>query len=134
MYYIDTPTKKVLTYPFDNTTGNLGTPTELIDTEAAGIEGSPDGMTIDVDGNLWIAMCHGGAVIQVDTQAGSIVRKISFPCVETTACTFGGDRYDRLFVTTGLHKTFCEPDAGKVFVVDGLMTTGLPVVPYKGNI
>ena len=84
--------------------------------------------------NLWIAMCHGGAVIQVDTQAGSIVRKLSFPCVETTACTFGGDRYDRLFVTTGLHKTLCEPDAGKVFVVDGLMTNGFPVVPYKGNI
>ena len=134
MYYIDTPTKKVLTYPFDNTTGNLGTPTELIDTEAAGIEGSPDGMTIDVDGNLWIAMCHGGAVIQVDTQAGSIVRKSSFPCVETTACTFGGAHYDRLFVTTGLHKTLREPDAGKVFVIDGLSTHGFPVVPYKGSI
>ena len=91
-------------------------------------------MTIDVDGNLWIAMCHGGAVIQVDTQTGKVVKKISFPCVETTACTFGGAHYDRLFVTTGLHKTLSEPDAGKVFVVDGLSTHGFPVVPYRGNI
>jgi sugar lactone lactonase YvrE len=134
MYYIDTPTKKVMAYPFESETGNLGIPRVVIDTQSADVEGSPDGMAIDVDGNLWIAMCHGGAVIQVETQTGKILKKISFPCVETTACTFGGDQYDRLFVTTGLHKTLSEPDAGKVFVVDGLSTHGFPVVPYKGSI
>ena len=134
MYYIDTPTKKVMAYPFEKETGNLGTPKVVIDTQLADVEGSPDGMTIDNDGNLWIAMCHGGAVIQVETQTGKVVKKISFPCTETTACTFGGAQYDRLFVTTGLHKTLSEPNAGKVFVVDGLSTRGLPVVPYKGSI
>ena len=134
MYYIDTPTKKVVEYPFDNKTGNLGTPKEVINTYSVEVEGSPDGMTIDIDGNLWIAMCHGGAVIQVETQTGKILKKIFFPCVETTACTFGGDQYDRLFVTTGLHKTLNERDAGKVFVVDGLSTHGFPVVPYQGSI
>ena len=134
MYYIDTPTKKVMAYPFESETGNLGIPKVVIDTQSADVEGSPDGMAIDVDGNLWIAMCHGGAVIQVETQTGKILKKISFPCVETTACTFGGDQYDRLFVTTGLHKTLSESDAGKAFVVDGLSTHGFPVVPYKGSI
>jgi sugar lactone lactonase YvrE len=134
MYYIDTLTKKVMAYPFENETGNLGVPKVVIDTQSADVEGSPDGMAIDIDGNLWIAMCHGGAVIQVETQTGKVVKKISFPCVETTACTFGGAHYDRLFVTTGLHKTLSEPDAGKVFVVDGLSTHGFPVVPYKGSI
>ena len=134
MYYIDTPTKMVLAYPYDDKTGNLGPPKVVINTQSMEVEGSPDGMTIDVDGNLWIAMCHGGTVIQVETQTGEIIKKISFPCVETTACTFGGTHYERLFVTTGLHKTLSESYAGKVFVVDGLSTHGLPVVPYKGSI
>ena len=50
-------------------------------------------------------------------------KKIDFPCVETTACTFGGDKLERLFVTTGIHKSI-EENAGSVFVVDGLGAVG----------
>jgi sugar lactone lactonase YvrE len=69
----------------------------------------------------------------VNPEDGQLVNKIDFPCVETTACTFGGDRLDRLFVTTGVHKTLEEPNAGSVFVVDGLGVQGLPANPYRGK-
>jgi sugar lactone lactonase YvrE len=130
MYYVDTPTKKIMAYPFDNQTGEIGEPSLVMDTEDAGIAGSPDGMTIDAEDRLWVAMCHGGLVVCVDPVAGQVYRKIEFPCVETTACAFGGPELNRLFVTTGLHKTLQEPDAGRIFVVDGLHASGTPSFSY----
>ncbi len=132
MYYVDTPTKKIRAYPYENDTGAIGEPALVVDTEEAGFAGSPDGMTIDSEGKLWVAMCHGGAVLQIDPDTGERLRQIDFPCVETTACAFGGHKLERLFVTTGLHKTLEERDAGKVFVVDGLGVTGTPAIPYAG--
>lgn len=126
MYYIDTPTKKILAYPFENETGSLGEPSLVVDTGMAGWEGSPDGMTIDAAGKLWVAMCHGGTVLRIDPLSGDLLGQVDFPCVETTACAFGGPNLERLFVTTGLHKTLEEPDAGMVFVVDGLGVSGVP--------
>ena len=130
MYYIDTPTKKILAYPFENETGVLGEPSLVVDTGMAGWEGSPDGMTIDAAGKLWVAMCHGGSVLRIDPLSGDLLGQVDFPCVETTACAFGGPNLDRLFVTTGLHKTLEEPDAGMVFVVDGLGVSGVPSFAY----
>ena len=132
MYYIDTPTKKVVAFPFENATGMLGAPSMIVDTGEASFAGSPDGMTIDSEGKLWIAMCHGGTVLRIDPLSGDLLLKVDFPCVETTACAFGGPNLERLFVTTGLHKTLKEPDAGKVFVVDGLGVSGVPSFAY-GN-
>ena len=130
MYYIDTPTKKILAYPFENETGSLGEPSLVVDTGIAGWEGSPDGMTIDAAGKLWVAMCHGGTVLRIDPLSGELLHQVDFPCVETTACAFGGSNLERLFVTTGLHKTFEESDAGMVFVVDGLGVSGVPSFAY----
>jgi sugar lactone lactonase YvrE len=69
-------------------------------------------------------------VVCIDPVAGQVYRKIEFPCVETTACAFGGPELNRLFVTTGLHKTLQEPDAGRIFVVDGLHASGTPSFSY----
>ena len=107
-----------------------GEPSTVVDTGEAGFAGSPDGMTIDAEGKLWVAMCHGGTVLRIDPLSGEPLHQIDFPCVETTACAFGGPNLERLFVTTGLHKTLKELDAGKVFVVDGLGVCGVPSFAY----
>ncbi|MGB0343969.1 MAG: SMP-30/gluconolactonase/LRE family protein, partial [Coraliomargarita sp.] len=78
----------------------------------------------------WVAFCHGGCVAQFDPAAGRLLRKIELPCLETTACAFGGPDLDRLFVTTGIHKTIKEADAGKVFVIDGLDVQGVPAFAF----
>ncbi len=132
MYYIDTPTKEIWCYPYDNESGEIGEKQVIINTEEAGLAGSPDGMTIDADGMLWVAMCHGGLVVQVNPDIGQLVQQVEFPCVETTACAFGGVDLGRLFVTTGVDKSLEEENAGRVFVVDGLGICGRAAFPFKG--
>lgn len=127
-YYIDTPRKAVLR--FDYADGILSNPCEVISTAA--IESSPDGMAIDEKGNLWVAFCHGASVICYDPSSGEEVRKIDLPCMETTAVAFGGDNLDELYVTTGIHKSEVEEDAGRLFKITGLGVRGLPSNVFAG--
>ena len=87
-YYIDTPRKCVLAFDFDNATGNISNQRTLWDTSAD--PSSPDGMTIDSEDRLWVAFCHGAKVVCFDPATKKIEAQIDFPCVETTACAFGG--------------------------------------------
>ena len=132
MYYIDTPTKKVMAYSYENLLGSISQPSLVADSGVLGLEGSPDGMTIDSEGMLWVAMCHGGLVVRINPDSGKVIQQVELPCVETTACAFGGVNLDRLFVTTGLHKSLEEENAGRVFVVDGLGVQGRAAFAYKG--
>lgn len=132
MYYIDTPTQEVRAYDFDLTNGAIGNPRVAIDTAAHRYASSPDGMTIDVEGMLWVAFCHGGCVVRFDPNRNKKLQAIDLPCIETTACAFGGAGLDRLFVTTGVKAGYDEADAGKVLVIDGLGVKGVPAFAYKG--
>ena len=85
-----------------------------------------DGMTIDSEDRLWIAFCHGGCVSCFDPGTGDELHRISLPCLETTACAFGGPDLTDLFVTTGVHKTAKEEHAGRLFVIRGLKVKGVP--------
>ena len=132
MYYIDTPTKEIWAFPFNNQFSELGEKQVVFNTEDVGLDGSPDGMTMDEDGMLWVAMCHGGLVVRINPETQAVVQQISFPCVETTACAFGGDNLDRLFVTTGIHKSLEEENAGHIFVVDGIGVRGVEAFAFSG--
>lgn len=132
MYYIDTPTRKIRAYDFDRESGRIAEAGVIVDTEAAGYDSSPDGMTIDAEDKLWVAFCHGGCVVRFDPKTGEKLEQIDIPAVETTACAFGGPDLDRLFVTTGIKKDADEPDAGKVFVIDGLGVHGVEAFAYEG--
>ncbi len=132
MYYIDTPTKQVRAYDYDLESGNITNARVVVDTAALGYKDSPDGMTIDSEGMIWVAFCHGGCVGRFDPNSGKEIQRVDLPCIETTACAFGGEKLDRLFVTTGVKAGLDEPDAGKVFVIDGLGIKGVPAFAYKG--
>lgn len=122
LYYIDTPRRQVLTFPYAN--GELGPVGIAFATDA--IDGNPDGMTIDQDGHLWIAFCHGGCVCQFEASSGKVLQTIPLPCRETTSAAFGGPDFATLFVTTGLPGKDPEPLAGRLFAIRGLATRGLP--------
>ncbi len=62
-------------------------------------EGSPDGMTLDKDKNLWVAHFNG-ACISVFNKKAKLIHKINFPAKNITNCTFGGQNNSKLFVTT----------------------------------
>ena len=132
MFYIDTPTQNVRAYDYDLESGAISNTRVVIDTAAHGYNSSPDGMTIDADGMLWVAFCHGACVVRFDPQKDKEIQRVDLPCIETTACTFGGENLDRLFVTTGIKADLDEPNAGKVFVIDGLGVKGVPAFAFKG--
>lgn len=128
LFYIDTPRKEVLAFDYQD--GHLSNIRSVIST--AHLEASPDGMTIDERGNLWIAFCHGACVICFDPQSGEELQRVELPCLETTACAFGGPDLADLYVTTGVHKSVVEEDAGRLFVIRGLGVKGVPAYAFGG--
>ena len=128
VFYIDTPRREVLA--FDYEAGHLRNLRGVVST--AHLDASPDGMAMDADGNLWIAFCHGGCVACFDPETGAELRRIELPCLETTACAFGGPDLADLYVTTGVHKSVAEEHAGRLFVIRGLEVRGLPTNAFAG--
>lgn len=127
-YYIDTPRQEVMAFNYSPDTGQLSHQRTAFSTSH--INASPDGMTIDSDGNLWIAFCHGACVICYHPATGKQLHRVELPCLETTACSFGGKDLTDLYVTTGIHKEVEEEDAGRLLRIQGLGVTGVPSSPF----
>lgn len=129
LYYIDTPRREILAFDYVN--GQLRNLRTAVCTRA--IDASPDGMAIDADGRLWVAFCHGACVVCYDpADGGREVRRVDLPCLETTACAFGGPDLADLYVTTGVHKSEVEEHAGRLFVIRGLGVRGEPAHAFRG--
>ncbi len=129
-YYIDTPTQSVTAFDYDKNSGVLANPHTVVKTDHVG--SSPDGMTIDAEGKLWIAFCHGACVRRFCPHSGEELQVIDIPALETTAVAFGGDDLSDLYVTTGIHKTEVEEHAGRIFVISGLDVKGVPAFAFAG--
>lgn len=101
MYYIDTPTYTVQAFDYDNASGNIANPRVIIRFAAGG--GFPDGMTIDAEGKLWVALWGGGTVRRYDPATGALLQAIGVPAPHTSSCAFGGPELKTLFITTARH-------------------------------
>lgn len=126
-YYIDSPTRQVVAYDYDNATGAIANKRVVIQFDEQ--DGLPDGMTIDGDGMLWIALWDGWKVVRYNPDTGERLQAISFPAARITCCTFGGRNREDLYVTsakTGLSDTDlqAQPLAGSIFVVRNVGTKG----------
>ena len=98
LYYCDTGFHRIDAFDFDVENGSLrNRRTILVITEAMG---SPDGMTIDTEGNLWIALWNGGAVIKVDPRIGEIIERVALPASKVSCCAFAGENLEELVITT----------------------------------
>jgi sugar lactone lactonase YvrE len=98
MYYIDTPTQKVMGYDYDNVTGQISNGKSVIEIPSA--MGAPDGMTIDSEGNLWICLWGGAAVGCWNPVSGELLRTIQVPAKNVTSCAFGDADLGTLYITT----------------------------------
>lgn len=78
--------------------------------------GSPDGMTFDAEGGLWVACWGGSRVIRFDPD-GRPERTIALPASQITSMTFAGTDLDRMFVTSAADGVD-EPLGGALFEVD----------------
>jgi xylono-1,5-lactonase len=84
-------------------------------------EGAPDGMTVDSEGALWIAL-WGSASVNRYTADGGLDRSVKLPASQVTSCAFGGPALDRLFVTSAAEGVDGEALAGALFEIDPQVT------------
>lgn len=116
MYYIDSPTQRIDAFAYEAETGEIRDRRTVVRIPAE--LGSPDGMTIDTEGGLWVALWGGNAVHRY---VGSrLDRVIPLPVSRPTSCAFGGPDLDELYVTSawkGLSPAArrAEPLAGALF-------------------
>lgn len=133
LYYVDTPTGRVDAFTFDPQAGRLEERRPFARIPEA--EGRPDGLTVDADGTVWVAVWGGGAIIRL-TESGARCGAVRLPTPNVTSCCFGGDRLQELFATTarrGLTSTelAAQPTAGAVFACRP-GARGLPPARFGG--
>ncbi|MEU6533211.1 SMP-30/gluconolactonase/LRE family protein [Streptomyces sp. NPDC046928] len=115
LYYIDTPTRRVDV--FDHDGGRVTNRRTFAEIEDGA--GFPDGLTVDAEGAVWVALWDGSAVRRY-TPDGALDRVIAFPVPRVTACAFGGPGLTDLYVTTArVGLDTAPPLAGSLFVVPG---------------
>ncbi|MBC7464219.1 MAG: SMP-30/gluconolactonase/LRE family protein [Actinobacteria bacterium] len=80
--------------------------------------GSPDGMSVDANDNLWVAFWLGAAVRCFDGRTGIQIEEITCPAPRITSCVFGGEKLDQIFITSAREDTDLAqyPEAGMVFM------------------
>ena len=133
LYFIDTPTRTVNAYSVAEH-GNLAfertaivTPTNM---------GMPDGMAMDEQGMLWIALYGGAAIGRWNPLNGQLMETISIPALHVTNCCFVGDELDQLVVTSALENLSSDqlsnyPLSGSVFIVRNLGVRGAKMQSHK---
>lgn len=136
LYYVDTPTRQVHAFDFDAETGALSGRRVVFEVPAE--LGAPDGMTIDSDDHLWLALWGGGRVVRVDPVAGKLETELAIPAHNVTSCAFGGEGLNDLYVTTARVGTPAErlaalPLAGSLFRVR-LPWHGVPAPRFAGEL
>jgi len=135
LYYIDTPTRKVVAYNYDIINGNITDTRVIIDIPEG--EGYPDGMTIDTEGMLWIALWDGWKVARYSPISGKQLSEITLPVSRPTSCTFGGDSIGDLYITSareGISENDLkrQPLAGSLFMVKDSGFKGMIGFEYDG--
>lgn len=99
MYYIDTPTMKVDAFDYDAATGAITNRRAAV-AIPPGI-GKPDGMTIDAEDRLWIAMWGGARVCCFAPRTGELLHTVHTPGARhSSSCALGGKDLDELLITT----------------------------------
>lgn len=128
MYYVDTlvETPSTITaFDYDGATGVASNRREIINYAEKAAKGwLADGMTIDCNGNLWIAEWRGYGVACYDPRTGEQLAHISVPAKFVSCCTFGGKDYSKLFITTAASD---DEFGGGVFVAEPGVTGFAPV-------
>ncbi len=108
-YYIDTPTGKVDVFDYDDDTGEIANRRTAVTIPEG--HGHPDGMCIDDEDTLWIALWGGSGVLHCDPATGNVIDKLPVPTEKVTCTTFGGPEMTDLFITTAGGPGHGEPES-----------------------
>lgn len=119
LYLNETGHARTWEFAFDPASGALGE--RRLWLQHADADGTPDGMTTDAAGHLWIAR-WGGAAVTCHAADGRMLARIELPTEQVTSCCFGGPDLRTLFITTActgldLAQRRAQPLAGGLFAV-----------------
>ena len=132
MYLADSGPRVVHAFTFDGERGTIADGRVLLTVPEE--VGSPDGLTVDVDGDLWVAI-YGGGRVQRYSPAGELLQEVTVPAAQTTCCAFGGDGLHTLYVTTATEgwsdaQRLAQPTAGRVYRAE-TDAAGRPARPFR---
>jgi sugar lactone lactonase YvrE len=128
-YYVDSATQRIDMFDHDPVAGlSRRRPFVEIPSEY----GLPDGLTVDRDGGVWVALFGGSAVRRYGPD-GVLDDVITLPVSQVTACTFGGPALDELYITTSRENVPAgeQPHAGSVYRAHPGVS-GLPTSTFVG--
>jgi len=128
LYYNDSETGGVDAFDYNITTGEISNQ-RCVHTS----QHTPDGMTIDEEGMLWVALWGGYKVVRVNPVDGNIISEVPIPAKNVTSCCFGGIDYKTLFITTSGEWDKESTGGGKIFsaVTD---VAGVKTVIFNDNL
>jgi len=130
MYHTNSARRTITRYPYDRATGSLGEGKVVITIPEG--EGVPDGMAVDIRGDLWSARWDGGALFHYSSD-GVLLGKVPFPAKKVSSLTFAGATWRDVYVTCagGPDKTTEGAGAGALFRTS-LGVAGRP--PFRSRI
>lgn len=97
MYTVDTLSRRVFVREYDPETGACGQRRVFLDLD--GHDGYPDGLTVDTEDHLWVAMWGGGCVLRV-SPTGRVIDRIDVPAPHVSSIAFAGQDLSVLVITT----------------------------------
>ena len=133
LYYVDSTTQRIDAIDFDLDRGRLGRRRRLATIDPR--DGLPDGLCVDTDGGVWVALFGGGAIRRY-TPAGELDEHVPLPVTNPTSLTFGGRDLSELYITSARHRLTpeqlaVEPLAGSLLrLAPGL--SGRPAATFGG--
>jgi len=125
MWFVDSPTRRLDELTYEPDTGEASERRPWVDTSA--FAGVPDGLTVDAEDGVWVAMHEGGVVLRFD-RIGRHVAIVGVPVARPTSCVFAGPALDRLVITTARD---ADGAGGDVYLCEpGVI--GTPTVEFAG--
>jgi sugar lactone lactonase YvrE len=125
MYYIDSLTYRVDLFDYEPSTGAIGNRRAFASLGAG--EVMPDGLAVDSEGSIWVAL-WGGGLVRRYTPDGRHTLTVGVPAANVTSCAFGGHDLRTLYITTAAGP---GRSGGALFACQ-VPVAGQPANPYRG--
>ncbi|GAA4343400.1 SMP-30/gluconolactonase/LRE family protein [Microbacterium rhizosphaerae] len=134
MYVVDSTAHTVYRADYDPTTGAVGEASPFLRLRLAP-DAIPDGMCVDDEGGLWLAIMGGGRLERY-LPDGTPDRQVLLPVRSPTSVCFAGAGLDTLIVTSLSYRYSAadhaaDPHAGAVLAITGLGVTGPAATPWE---
>jgi len=134
MYFTDSARRVIYVYDFDLLSGSISNRRPYINLPTS--DGTPDGLTVDEEGCLWVAVWDFWRIARYSPQ-GQELSRIRMPVPRPTSCCFGGPSLDTLYVTSASLRLNPQalqaaPLSGSLFRLRIRGVRGLPETPFAG--